>query len=171
MKLRLLASLLCLSFASAISRADSSGATVQSVPFETLAIGTQSRCVKPAKMLISGEAEWRRVWRAHNGQAATAPALPRVDWSRQRVVALLGGAMGGDAEISLARAVREGETLTLYFWRDAGSGRKVSRPFHFATVPFAAGAKLQVRFADAATMACPVCVGQAPATGGADETR
>ena len=171
MKARFFALLLVSSFASATSRADTSGENVQSVPFETLAIGAQSGCVKPAKMLISSEAEWRRVWRTHTTRAATSPDTPRVDWAHQRVVALLGGAMGADAEISLARVVREGSNLTLYFWRDAGSGRKSTRPFHFATVPFSPGEKLQVRFADAATLSCPVCVGQAPATGGADETR
>lgn len=156
--------LLCALPACAQDAAPNAATSANVLPFETLALGETSGCKRPAKLFIGGEAEWRRVWRMARGAQSPAPA---VDWQRQRVVALLGGTQGEGASVQLLRAIREGDALTLYVWRDEGAPlvaahkgampMGATQPFHFALVPFASSNNVKVRFAPASELACPAC--------------
>ncbi len=123
------------------------------LPFETVGLGNQSGCSKRALMSVTDEAEWRRVWGVHTQGLLDAPALPKVDFSRQSVIALLAGTQPTAKTIQVAQIVRDAREAVVFFlladdeitWgQQAVSGP--SQPFHFAVVN-----KLEtpVRFVDA----------------------
>ncbi len=90
-----------------------------SLPFETLAIGTQSGCTRAAKMVITDEAEWRRVWGIHTLGLPEAPAVPNIDFSRQVVVALLVGEQTtANHSIEIAQIVRGPSEYYVFFMQD-----------------------------------------------------
>lgn len=118
--------------------------TIAEMPFQTLGIGTQSGCVRPAKMLITNEREWRRIWAVHSsaaitGAAATqvagnstfgktkaavtaAPELPTVDFSRQAVVVLLLGKSPADSWIEINQVVSTPSATVIFFGSRSGAG-------------------------------------------------
>ena len=140
---------------------DSSAAaseTVPSIAFGTLDIGAESGCVRAAKMMISSEAEWQRVWKLHTTTQEIKTSAPPVDFEKQSVVALLSGTRSGGASIQIVQVVpgAASAATTVYYaqtpgWKEA---KTASQPFHFAVVPKIEGA---LRFADA-NQECIPCV-------------
>jgi len=150
----------CAAFSSQ-SRAAEGQAPSESVPsiaFATLDIGAQSGCVRGAKMLISSEAEWQRVWKLHMQPQEIKTSAPPVDFEKQSVVALLMGTRSGGASIQIVQVVPSAaiKSTTIYYaqtpgWKDA---KVASQPFHFAVIPKVEGA---LRFVDA-NQECAVCI-------------
>ena len=123
------------------------------MPFETVGLGNQSGCAKRAFMSVTDETEWRRVWGVHSQGLSDAPKLPKVDFTRQSVIALLAGAQPTAKTIQVAQIVRNPREAVVFFLltdEEATWGQQVvagpSQPFHFAIID-----KLEtpVRFADA----------------------
>lgn len=125
----------------------------QPIAYETLAIGSRSGCAVPAKMLISNQAEWERVWTKHMTRDEMKLSAPPVDWTRKAVVALLGGETRGGS-LELQHITREAGITTIYYSasRDAGD-RSAAEPFHFALIDAPTG---PVKFADG-NIDCSVC--------------
>jgi hypothetical protein len=124
--------------------------------FRTLDIGERSGCARPAKMLISDEKEWQRVWSLHSSTQDMKFSAPPVDFSKQAVVALLMGNQPAGASITAERIVDEtNDTVIFYSVQYGAKGGPVSsQPFHFAVIDKPAG---KVRFASSA-QECTVCV-------------
>jgi hypothetical protein len=171
-----LALLFCISpLMLASTRAHSQSATdsptqakIYSIPFQTLAIGTSSGCARPARLLIRDEKEWQRVWGIHAQGVATQPeskgTLPAIDWSRQAVVALLMGEVGGaantTASIEIAQVVQT-PLDTVVFYREtrpepeAATNSARVQPVHFALLD---KPNTPLRFVNLSAPDCATCV-------------
>ena len=140
--------LLCLGLA---STAAFSQPAFEPVSYQTLAIGNRSGCETAAKMLITSEAEWQRVWAKHIATDDLKMSAPPVDWSRKSVVVLLGGRTAGSLEVQHIQRTEEATTI---YYVAATTGAGAVQPFHFALVDTPRG---PVRFADG-NVECSVCV-------------
>ncbi len=172
---RKLTSLLCLSLTLLASTRAHSQATVNaptqakiySIPFQTLAIGSTSGCVRPARLLISDEKEWQRVWGIHAQGVAQTEAkatLPTIDWSRQAVVALLMGQASGTPSTTLSIEIAQivhTPLDTVVFFRETRAAQEVAaNPVHVQPVHFALIDKpsTPLRFVNLSTPDCATCV-------------
>jgi hypothetical protein len=128
----------------------------QLMSFRTLDIGRESGCSTPAKMLITDETEWQRVWKLHNDGAEMKLSAPVVDFAHEVVVALLMGDRPGTSWISAVQIVKGHDDVTVYYEADGGQrgAASRSRPYHFLVM---ARPNLPVRFADA-NLECSTCV-------------
>lgn len=138
---------------------------IYSIPFQTLAIGTDSGCVRAARLLISDEKEWQRVWGIHaQGVGAKEnSALPTIDWSRQAVVALLMGEVRASPNTTSTEIAQVVHTPldTVVFYRETrpapeaeNSSARV-QPVHFALIDKPVTA---LRFVNLSTPDCATCV-------------
>lgn len=142
-------SALCLSLSAGF--AHSSPLPYEPVAYETLAIGNRSGCDVAAKMVITGQAEWERVWAKHVAPDDIKLSAPPIDWTRKAVVVLLGGeSRGGSLEVQ--HITRTADVTTVYYVASS-DGRGKAEPFHFALIDAPVGA---VKFADGAEN-CSVC--------------
>lgn len=93
--------------------------TFANVPFETLGIGSESACTKRALFAINDETEWQRVWGVHTSGIADAQNLPKVDFSRQSVIAVLSGERtdGKSLQIALSGAWPAGNSGLFFYER------------------------------------------------------
>jgi hypothetical protein len=153
---------------------------IYSIPFQTLAIGARSGVERPAKMLITDEREWQRVWGVHTKPATETPQLPSIDWSRQAVLSLLMGRVSGDAasgnnsstapSIELVQVVHTPLDTVVYFReaRPAAQNEAVAKtttdgktatpnaqPFHFALID---KPSTPLRFVNLSAERCDTCV-------------
>ena len=175
-----LALLLCLSLLMVAStRAHSQStatsqtqAKIYSIPFQTLAIGSSSGCTRPARLLISEEKEWQRVWGihargTHAQESATEPAaksaMPAIDWSRQAIVALLMGEVNGASSttsIEIAQVVHT-PLDTVVFYRETRPAQESAadsarvQPVHFALID---KPSTPLRFVNLSAPDCATCV-------------
>ena len=85
------------------------------VPFETLGIGNESSCTKRALFAINDATEWQRVWGVHTSGIADAQSLPKVDFSRQTVIAVLSGERNDGKSLQIAQIVRGPQEAMVYF--------------------------------------------------------
>jgi hypothetical protein len=135
---------------------------IYTMPFQTLAIGARSGCERAAKMLISDEREWQRVWGLH-ATAAEKAELPAIDWSRQAVVVLLMGQVSGDAStapaITLHQVVHTPHDTVVYFQEAPATKTKTAapavQPFHFALIDKPV---TPLRFVNLSAERCDTCV-------------
>ncbi len=148
--------------ADSVSTPTSATSPIGEVAFQTLGLGTQSGCTRAAKMLVTTDKEWKRVWTLHTSKLASkpSPSPPDVDWSRQAVVVLLGGE-GRDASISINQIVRAPTGIVVFFdnmRKDGDSkSRKTgeTRSFHFALIE---KPRSPLRFQDLSNPECATCV-------------
>jgi len=59
------------------------------VPFTTIAMGEQSGIHRPKNVVVRTEAEWTRLWQAHD--ASPADKRPPIDFDRDMVIAVFLG--------------------------------------------------------------------------------
>lgn len=127
---------------------------IREVAFQTLGLGERSGCTRAAKMLVTNEKEWRRVWAIHS--AHSKAAAPHVDWSHQAVVVLLGG-QGGSIQIN--QIVRAPDAVVVFFdnpvLRENLKSASATRSFHFALIE---KPQLPLRFQDLSNPECATCV-------------
>ncbi|MBV9470084.1 MAG: hypothetical protein JO316_03550 [Abitibacteriaceae bacterium] len=133
------------------------------LPYVTLGIGARSGCVRPAKMVITKDAEWRRVWHVHTQGMINPPALPVVDFSRQVVLVLLNGkSLSPDTSLEVAQVVTgPQETLVYYYLNGDDSTQRTrlkaaraTQPFHFAAID---KPTTPIRFVNALSATCSNC--------------
>lgn len=140
------------------------------VPFETLGIGNESGCTKRALFAINDDAEWRRVWGVHTQGIADAQTLPKIDFSRQSVLAILSGERRDGKSLQIAQIVKGAQETVVYFstgdeklWLGVpeetknGENQKV-QPYTFVAVD---KINVPVRFLDVfgAQNGCSKCAG------------
>lgn len=94
---------------------NTSAAKIAVVPYETLSIGNQSGCKKRALFAISDAGEWQRVWGIHTSGLTEAPSIPKVDFSRQSVLAILSGERSDGKFLQIAQIVRSPQETVVYF--------------------------------------------------------
>lgn len=85
------------------------------VPFETLGTGDESGCAKRALFAINDEVEWQRVWNVHTSGLAEAQRLPKIDFARQTVLAVLSGERNDGKSLQIAQIVRGPQETIAYF--------------------------------------------------------
>lgn len=88
---------------------------IKVVPYETLSIGNESGCTKRALFAISDATEWQRVWGVHTSGLTDAPRLPKVDFSRQTVLALLSGERNDGKALQVMQIVRSPQETVVYY--------------------------------------------------------
>lgn len=131
----------------------------QTLPYVTVGLGTQSGCAHGAKMALTDEAQWQRVWNTHLRGLHNAPVLPTVDFTRQIVLVLLDGAAPAGTSIEVAQVVQGPQTTLVYYFvnqDDVAPGHKANatQPFHFAVIDKPA---TPIRFVDAVGRTCSDC--------------
>ncbi len=81
------------------------------VPFVTIASGRTSGVLQPTQSVIRDRESWLVLWRRHAGPAGA----PRVDFSRQMVIAIFAGAASVPRTVTISQIVREPERLTVWY--------------------------------------------------------
>jgi hypothetical protein len=104
-----------------------------SVPFKTVIAGTTSHITEPATVVVRDKAAWIALWRRHTGADHSAP--PPVDFARDMVVAVFGGASTEATKAGIARITREPQGLVAWYSVQATrpgppNGGIASSPFH-----------------------------------------
>ncbi|HEX8552232.1 MAG TPA: hypothetical protein VF681_11840 [Abditibacteriaceae bacterium] len=121
--------------------------------YQTLAIGAQSGCDRPAKMVVRDETEWNRVWLKHTQRDEMKISAPPVDFTQKSVVILLGGNQtGGTLEVQ--HIEENAGNTTIFYTAARGVSRDTTQPFHFALIDAPRG---EVVFNDG-NEECGVCV-------------
>ena len=110
-----------------------SGANGPNVPFVTMAAGRTSGIRQSLQAVIHDRDAWLALWRRHAGSAAVAPP---VDFAREMVVAVFGGAGAGARTVTITRIARGPERLTVWYVTAERSplpdegGQTPAAPFH-----------------------------------------
>lgn len=86
-----------------------------SYAFGTLAASPQSGVTETKNLVIRDAATLADVWTAHTSNVVPRPALPEVDFEKQMVLALFGGARSGCHEFDVQRIAVSGERLVVYY--------------------------------------------------------
>ena len=131
-------------------RADSAPqkvAAIRELPFQMLASGVRSDATRAAKMVISNEKEWTRVWRVHDENAP----LPEVDFSRYLVIVLLSGK--GNPALDLTQVASTRNEVTVFF-RRVETAQSGDAPFRFARIEKTGS---RARFLDENGKECAIC--------------
>ncbi len=88
-------------------------ATEPSLPFTTLAAGERSGIQIPTEVVVRTGAEWQALWRRHTAALAEVPAPPRVDFTREMVIAVFAGQVEASTRVSIIRVAREAGRLAV----------------------------------------------------------
>ena len=114
----------------------------------TIARGDGSGIVEARRTIVRDAGQWRALWAAHAGPAATAP---EVDFTARMVAAAFAGERPTPGfEIEITGTARDGQALTLAVTeRSPAPGMMAAQmivtPFHIVTLPRYDG---EVRFVD-----------------------
>jgi len=82
---------------------------------ETIAIGDQSGIHEPKQTVVRDEASWHDLWRAHVSNQEPPDAAPKVDFTRNMVIAvLLGARPSGGHGVRIDRLTIEGDHLQVH---------------------------------------------------------
>lgn len=127
------------------------GADGPDVPFVTVATGRTSGIRQPHQAVIRERDAWLALWHRHAGSAAVAPP---VDFAREMVVAVFGGAAAGARTVTITRIARGPARLTVWYVTAERSplpdegGQTPAAPFHIVRL---ARSSLPVSFMQAKT--------------------
>jgi hypothetical protein len=86
----------------------------RAVPFRTVARGGESMAVtaRPANLVIRDRASWKRLWRQLHAGDIPQPAVPRVDFSLNMLIAVRQGpSSSGGYDIRITSIVDDGRRL------------------------------------------------------------
>ena len=61
------------------------------IPFTLLNSGVHSGITRPAQLVVRDEAAWKALWQEHTSASIPAPALPKIDFAREMVIAIFAG--------------------------------------------------------------------------------
>ena len=76
-----------------------------------IAVASHSRVLTPETVVVRDQASWQQLWARHAGAHDTA--RPSIDFGRQIVVAVFGGAAASCREVGYGRIVVEGEAVAV----------------------------------------------------------
>lgn len=111
------------------------------VSFRTLERGQQSGHEGPVREVLATEDEWTSFWRAHGSQQMPPPERPSVDFSAERVVAVVledkpSGGYAAQVE-EVRREAGEIVVSVVTYTPPAGMGTTsvITNPYHFVAIP------------------------------------
>src|SRR5262245_58513804 len=114
------------------------GATRADEALRLIAKGAQSGVARPGERVVRTAEEWQKLWQEHTAGIQPRPALPKVDFNREMVLAVfMGEQQTGGYSIEIA-AVKPGEReLTAQVRRTsppagAITAQVITHPFYFA---------------------------------------
>ena len=111
-----------------------------SLLFATLTAGDRSAIQTPTQVVVRTAAEWQTLWRRHTAALTEVPAPPRVDFTREMVIAVFAGRVESSTRMSILRITREANRLVVLV-RMAETqpgpepvGTGVRTPFHIVRI-------------------------------------
>jgi hypothetical protein len=114
------------------------GAAPRAQASRTLAEGSLSAIGRPLRQVVRTQAEWAKLWKAH-GRGEEAP--PKVDWSKEMVVAVFAGSRptgGYKVKVGQARPLK-GKLRVAVVEQVPPPGsvaiQVITSPFHMVAVP------------------------------------
>lgn len=113
----------------------------QTIPFTTIASGTQSGIRTMMEVVIRTPIEWNVLWRKHATGPRYTSTVPRVDFSREMVIAVFAGEAPSRTVVSIVRVVRRADRLEAYVRvADLHPGpafveQSTATPFHIVRLP------------------------------------
>lgn len=116
-----------------------SAALAADPPLRSLAQGVNSGVEKPTRKVVRTQAEWTRLWAEHAPDENAA--LPKVDWSREMVLAaFMGRRNTGGYRIQVRSAAETKGKLVVQLTEtspgpDSLVPQSLTEPFHFVAVP------------------------------------
>jgi len=114
---------------------------VESLTMRTLAKIGFSGLTEPQQVVIREEKTWRELWSKHAVDKETASKVPKIDFSKEMVIAVaLGRQRSGGYLLEITRVEIEGEKLRITYRRKAPAPdsivlQVVTTPVHFVAVP------------------------------------
>lgn len=108
--------------------------------FRTLAKGEHSGMTKAIQTVIRTPEEWQKLWKEHGGPQVPAPPLPKVDFSREMVIAVYMGQQtsgGYGVEVTGVQAGDKGITVQVKRSQPPPGAivtAVITEPFHLVAV-------------------------------------
>jgi len=118
--------------------------TARQVRGATLARGVTSGLTHGEKIIITSQAAWQALWRKHSGAFVPAPALPKVDFTRQAVIVVALGEKTATGRAVQIMSVEEHSDATVVRFkttlpRAVDKSKKIltaaTQPYHIIVVP------------------------------------
>jgi hypothetical protein len=92
----------------------SGGATIQTMPFTTIASGQQSGIEMPREVVIRTAGDWKKFWKEHSPDEP----MPAIDFSKSVVAGVfLGSRSTGGYGVAISSIERQGKDLVVR-WRE-----------------------------------------------------
>lgn len=85
------------------------------IPFKTLAKGSDSAITLPRRIVIRTDADWRQLWSEHMPGLVASPPSPQVDFRTQMVIAVFRGNTEGGFPITITEIQKRGTELVVVF--------------------------------------------------------
>lgn len=124
----------------------------------TLAEGDQSGVEGDVRRLITDDATWRAFWDEHGSRQLPPPEMPAVDFSQERVLAVvLADKPSSGYSVRVVNVTIEGnetvvEVVTSRPPPDVGTASVITQPFHFVAIPVGPA---QLRFLEREAVGAP----------------
>ncbi len=84
-----------------------------SLPFVTLTAGDRSGIRVPTQVVVRTATEWQILWRKHSAGLTEATGTPRVDFTREEVIAVFAGKVESSTRMSILRITRQADRLVV----------------------------------------------------------
>jgi hypothetical protein len=120
------------------------------IKFDTIAKGTHSGIRRPEKEVITTEKEWEQFWKQHTSITSPPPALPKVDFAKQVVIAVTSGEKTtGGYTIEVTKVETKKDAVMVYYKETKPKPTNftiqvLTQPYHFIRID---KQKLPVKFA------------------------
>jgi hypothetical protein len=107
----------------------------------TVRTGAQSNIQKPEQVVVRSEAEWQALWKRHSASKVQAEDVPKVDWSREMVLAVfLGSRSTGGYSVKIVDAREVNGKLEVRTEQrspapDGFVSQGFTSPFHLVAAP------------------------------------
>lgn len=129
------------SFATVRAMPPASTGTRSTVVPAALANGHNSALRGKTEEVLRNAADWKKLWDKHSSNVFPQPALPKVDFSKEMVVAVsLGARSSGGYSVSITSIVDDGTNIVVTYKEakpdpNGPSTAAITHPFVFVKVP------------------------------------
>jgi len=111
------------------------------IAFSTIERGSASGITTPTTLVVKSQEDWHRIWARHASVRTPTPSPPRIDFSKEIVIAVFAGAQttgGFTVEIT---AIEESAGLMRVTYRESGLPpgslltQAITQPYHLVRIP------------------------------------